>query len=98
MKLHFENTADFEGLFKRKDLEVTRQIVKGVQTAITDRTKSAKLFEISFSNVEEMYEITLPTSQWELALSSCLDHLHKEGLADEQIDCWKLLEIVKTEK
>lgn len=98
MKLHFENTADFEGLFKRKDLEVTRQIVKGVQTAITNRTKSAKLFEISFSNVEEMYEITLPSSQWEPALTSCLDHLHKVGLADEQIDCWKLLEIAKTDK
>jgi hypothetical protein len=41
-----------------------------------------------------MYEISLPKSQWENALEKCLDHLHKEQLADEQIDCWQLLESV----
>lgn len=96
VRLHFENTEDFEGLFKRRDLEVTRQIIRGVERAVSNRTKSAKLFEITFSNAEEMFEISLPASQWRPALTSCLDHLHKKGEADEQIDCWKLLEAVKT--
>ena len=34
IKLHFENTEEFEGLFKTKKIAVTEGIVKGIETAM----------------------------------------------------------------
>lgn len=96
INLHFNTTEEFESLFKAKTLAVTRGIVSGIQQALTDRKKVANLFHVSFAEVEMAYEISLNRSQWQFALENCLDHLHTEDLTDEQIDCWKLLEIVKT--
>ena len=95
VKLHFHTTDEFEGLFKRKTLSVTRTIVSGIEEAFSNRKRTAPLFQISFDDVEIVYEISLPKSQWVYALEHCLEHLHSEELPDEQIDCWKLLEAVK---
>ena len=95
VKLHFQTTDEFEGLFKAKTLSVTRSIVSGIQEANKKKKRSAELFQVSFEEVDMMYEISLPKSQWVFALENCLDHLHKVELADEQIDCWALLEEVK---
>lgn len=94
-KLHFNSTSDFESLFKKKTLSVTRSIIANIEKAVTERKRTAILFQISFEDCDTSYEISLPQSQWQNALESCLKHLHSEGLADEQIDCWKLLEAVK---
>ena len=95
VKLHFKSTDEFEGLFKRKTLSVTRSIVKGIESAMSGNKRSAPLFEITFDDAETMFEISLPQSQWVISLESCLDHLHAESLGDEEIDCWKLLEAAK---
>lgn len=95
VKLHFNTTEEFEGLFKRKTLSVTRSIVSGIEKAMQANKRTAPLFEITFDQVDMMYEISLPKSQWLGALENCLEHLHAEDLADEQIDCWKLIEAVK---
>jgi hypothetical protein len=95
VKLHFKSTEEFEGLFTNKTLAVTRGIVQGVEKALQKNVRSAPLFDISFENAENTYEISLPKSQWVPALESCLEHLHAKELADEQIDCWKLLEAAK---
>jgi hypothetical protein len=95
VRLHFNNTEEFEGIFKIKTLAVTRAIINGIQEAAIKRKRTAPLFELSFEEVEMMYEISLPKSQWQFALENCLNHLHEEELADEQIDCWKLLEAIK---
>ena len=86
VKLHFQNTEEFEGLFKRKNKEVTDAIVSGVQEAVMNRRKSALLFECSFDDIEIAYEISLPKAQWEVALDSCINHYHSLSLTDEQID------------
>lgn len=95
VKLHFKTTKEFEGLFTHKTLAVTRSIVAGVEKAMSENKRTALLFEITFEDADNMYEISLPKNQWTISLESCLKHLHKEGLADEQIDCWKLLEATK---
>lgn len=94
-KLHFNTTKDFDVLFKSKTLAVTRTIVQSIEETMNTNTRSALLFEITFEDADNMYEISLPQSQWTIALESCLAHLHKEGTPDEQIDCWKLLEAAK---
>lgn len=95
VRLHFKTTKEFEGLFKNKTLAVTRSIIDGIEDAMAANKRTALLFEITFDDAESMYEISLPTSQWTISLESCLKHLHEENLTDEQIDCWKLLEIAK---
>lgn len=95
VKLHFETTEEFEQLFKTKTLSVTRAIYSGIEEAVTNRKKTANLFQITFEQAEMMYDISLPFSQWQPALEKCLEHYHKEELSDEAIDCWKLLEAIK---
>ena len=96
VKLHFKSTEEFEGLFTKKTLAVTRSIVRGIELAMQKNgTRTAPLFEITFEGADSMYEISLPRSQWVQALESCLEHLHAKDLSDEQIDCWKLLEVAK---
>jgi hypothetical protein len=96
VKLHFKSTEEFEGLFTKKTLAVTRSIVRGIELAMQKNgTRTAPLFEITFEGADSMYEISLPRSQWVQALESCLEHLHAKDLSNEQIDCWKLLEVAK---
>lgn len=95
VKLHFTSTDEFETLFKNKSTKVTNAIVEGIQLAMQQRKRTAPLFEISFEDVDNIYEISLPQSQWASALQHCLDHYHKEDMTDEAIDTWKLLEAAK---
>jgi len=94
-KLHFENTNEFETLFKNKKVEITNAIVNGIEKAMQKNKKSALLFEITFEDADTMFEISLPKSQWKQALDECLKHYHRLEMSDEAIDCWKLLELTK---
>ena len=63
VKLHFKSTEEFEGLFTKKTLAVTRSIVRGIELAIQKNgTRTAPLFEITFEGADSMYEISLPRS------------------------------------
>jgi len=53
------------------------------------------LFQLTFADADDAYEITLPETIWETALESCLNFYHENDHADEAIDTWKLLEAVK---
>lgn len=95
VKLHFNSPEEFQSLFKRQEVKVTNAIVKGIETAMSQGKRSAPLFEITFEEHDNLYEISLPSSQWTTALQSCLDHYHALNMADESIDTWKLLEAAK---
>lgn len=90
VKLHFENTHEFERLFKNKDEKVTDAIVLAIQEAIKFQKKTAYLFEISFEDADMNYEISLPSSQWETALNECLKHYETLDSADKAIDTYLL--------
>ena len=95
VNLHFENLEEFTVLFKEKNKEVSDAIRIGVEQAMMKRKKTAKLFQLTFADADDAYEITLPSSIWETALESCLNFYHENDLADEAIDTWKLLEAIK---
>lgn len=95
IKIHFENTDEFEELFKAKKKATTDSIVTGINDAMQRNDRSALLFEITFEQVDRMFEISLPQSQWVTALESCLDHYHELEETDLAIDTWKLLEAAK---
>jgi len=95
VKLHFTSTEEFETLFKNKSAKVTDSIVEGIQLAMQERKRTAPLFEISFQDLDSFYEISLPQSQWAVALQHCLDYYHSQDMTDQAIDTWKLLEAAK---
>ena len=95
VKLHFNTPEEFTSVFKQQDIKVTNAIVSAIEEAMEERKKTALLFEITFEEHDNLYEISLPQSQWTTALQSCLDHYHKLDMSDEQIDTWKLLEAAK---
>ena len=41
VKLHFKTTEEFDGLFKRKTLSVTRSIVQGIESAMQNNKRTA---------------------------------------------------------
>lgn len=94
-KLHFNTPEEFTQTFKNKDVNVTNSIVASIENAMQNRKKTALLFEITFEEHDNLYEISLPQSQWTQALQSCLDFYHKAEMSDEAIDTWKLLEAAK---
>ena len=60
VKLHFNSTDEFEVLFKRKTVSVTRSIIQGIEKAMQGNKRSAELFEITFEGADNMFEIALP--------------------------------------
>ena len=95
VKLHFENTDEFERVFSTKDLTITNAIVRGIQEAVTFQKKTAYLFQISFENVDLIYEISLPSNQWEIALENCLNFFRDEEESDRAIDTYLLQKEVR---
>ena len=93
--LHFENLEEFTTLFRQKNKEVSDAIRLGVERAMMDRKRTAELFQLTFADAEDAYEITLPKAIWVTALESCLNFYHENDHSDEAIDTWKLLEAVK---
>ena len=89
-KLHFENTDEFERVFKAKDEEVTDAMVEGIQEAFSFQKKSAELFEITFKDIDLVYDISLPSTQWEVALETCLNHYRDLEQSDKAIDVYLL--------
>jgi len=88
--MKFDNTDEFERVFKTHDKEITDAIFEGIEEAYKFHKKSAYLFEISFKEAELVYEITLPSTQFELALESCMDHYRNIGETDLSIDVYIL--------
>ena len=94
-KLHFQNTEEFERLFKTKDTVITDAITEAINEAYKFQKKTAKLFEVSFEDAEVAYDISLPSTQWEIALESCLEHYRKEEESDKAIDTFLLQKEVR---
>lgn len=89
-KIKFQNTDEFERVFKKRDLEITDSIYESIEEASNSKKKTANLFEISFEDVDITYDITLPNSQWETALQACLDIYTELSESDKAIDTYLL--------
>ena len=94
-KLHFQNTSEFERVFKTKDKIITDSIVSAINEAYQFQKKTANLFQVSFEDVEIAYDIDLPSTQWEIALESCLEHYREKGESDLAIDTYLLQKEVR---
>lgn len=97
-KLHFENTHEFEKIFKKKDQQITDAIVEGISKAVESQKKSANLFLITFENADLSYEISLPSSQWNTALKTCLQHYTELSESNKAIDTYLLQKLINKDE
>lgn len=86
----FKDKEEFEELFSKSTPEVTGYIMIAIKEAIDSKTKTAKLFNIGFTDVEESLDITLPKSQWAKAIEECTDLYRKWDMPDQAIDSFML--------
>jgi hypothetical protein len=89
-QLNFENTEEFERVFKNTDIEITDAIVSGIVEAFDKKVKTSDIFEITFDDAELAFEISLTSTQWELALESCLSFYTKAEESDKAIETYLL--------
>lgn len=96
MRINFESEEAFQkALIKDKTKEVTDSIVQAISLAMTEGKRSADIFTVYIEDTGVEYDISLPSKAWTNTLQECLDTYFEMGLADEQIDTWKLLEASK---
>ena len=95
-KLQFKTPEDFQEVFTSRKVMVTDAIVDSIEQAVMHNKKTANIFEVTFEEAEQLFEIALPLIEWVNALEAALDHYHEIEEADKCIDTWKLLEAVKT--
>tara|TARA_R110002049_G_scaffold119818_3_gene274156 strand:+ start:1290 stop:1625 length:336 start_codon:yes stop_codon:yes gene_type:complete len=92
---NFDSPADFKGVFGSNNKDITDSIVEAIQEANKFQKESAEMFSIRFGEEDIAYEITLPKSQWEKALTKCLENYHKWECADLAIDTYLLQKEIK---
>lgn len=90
-RLVVEGINEFSDMFREKSVDMTTSIRDSIQEALEQNKRTANLFEVEFEGVETIMEISLPKSQWKIALENCLKHFHEWSMADDEIDTFLLL-------
>ena len=95
MKLTFKNAEEFNSLFSSNDRRITDGIVYGIRCAVENKNSTADLFELSFEGDVTAFELTLSSTQWEQALTTCIKKYEEQSLYDDAIDTYQLLKKIK---
>jgi len=94
-KLLFISTEEFSEYFKGKSPELTNAIVHAIREAFMFHKKSADVFQISFEENDNVFEISLPSKEWVTALENCLRHYEEWEMGDDAIDTYLLIKEIK---
>jgi len=90
-RLKVEGINEFSDMFREKDVEMTTSIRDSIQEALEQNKRTANLFEVEFEGVETIMEISLPKSQWKVALDNCLKHYEEWEMGDDALDTYLVL-------
>lgn len=90
MNLHLETIEEFEELFEKDNPTITLGIFEGIKEALENNIEEAELFNITFEESDDLYEISLDSGQWGTALDGCLEKFEKFEMYDEAIDAFQL--------
>jgi hypothetical protein len=81
--------------------EATRSLIRELKSmfdqtsqkeALEKKKKTAILFEREMEGMENVFEISLSSKEWGIALENCLRHYQEWEMADDAIDTWQLLQ------
>jgi hypothetical protein len=91
-KLKIDSLEELENIFREKSEDMTTAIRDSIQEALEKKKKTAILFEIEMEGMENVFEISLSSKEWSIALENCLRHYQEWEMADDAIDTWQLLQ------
>lgn len=97
-KIKVESIEHFGELFKEKTIEMTDTIKNSIQEAISQKRRTANLFEVEIGGVDTIIGITLNKAQWTDALETCLKHYEEWDHSDDAIDTYLLIKELKDEQ
>jgi hypothetical protein len=94
-KIKVESVEHFGELFKEKTIEMTNTIKESIQEAISQKKRTANLFEVEIDGIETVMGISLGKNQWIDALETCLKHYEEWQCSDDAIDTYLLIKELK---
>ena len=94
-KLKIDSLEELENIFREKSEDMTTAIRDSIQEALEKKKKTAVLFEIEIEGMENVFEISLSSKEWSIALENCLRHYQEWEMADDAIDTWQLIQKIK---
>lgn len=97
-KLQIESLQELEQIFREKSVDMTNNIKEGIEEAMKNKKKTALLFEIQVEGLENIFEISLTSKEWIIALENCLKHYEEWEMSDEAIDTYLLVKELKEKK
>lgn len=97
-RLQIESLQELEEIFREKSVDMTNNIKEGIEEAMKSRKKTALLFEIQVEGLENVFEISLTSKEWIIALENCLKHYGEWEMSDEAIDTYLLIKELKEKK
>jgi len=84
----FDDKQQYLQYFKTNKLEVTKNIVEGIDYSLEHELSSALVFELNFKGTSVAYEITIDKEDWEKTLDACLEIFTEFEDADGAIDTY----------
>lgn len=97
-RLQIESLQELEEIFREKSVDMTNNIKEGIEEAMKNKKKTALLFEIQVEGLENIFEISLTSKEWIIALENCLKHYGEWEMSDEAIDTYLLIKELKEKK
>jgi len=94
-KLQIESLEELEGIFRERSVDMTNNILEGIEEAFNKKKKTAILFEIEMDGMDTAFEISLTSKEWLTALENCLRHYEEWEMGDEAIDTYLLIKELK---
>ena len=91
-KLKIDSLEELENIFREKSEDMTTAIRDSIQEALEKKKKTAILFEIEMEGMQNVFEISLSSKEWSIALENCLRHYQEWEMADDAIDTWQLIQ------
>lgn len=94
-RIKVDSVEHFAELFKVKTVEMTDAIKESIQEAISQKKRTANLFEVEIEGIDTVMGITLSKRQWIDALETCLKHYEEWEHSDDAIDTYLLIKQLK---
>jgi uncharacterized protein Yka (UPF0111/DUF47 family) len=94
-RIKVDSVEHFAELFKVKTVEMTNAIKESIQEAISQKKRTANLFEVEIEGIDTVMGITLSKRQWIDALETCLKHYEEWEHSDDAIDTYLLIKQLK---
>jgi hypothetical protein len=94
-RIKVDSVEHFAELFKVKTVEMTDAIKESIQEAISQKKRTANLFEVEIEGIDTVMGIILSKRQWIDALETCLKHYEEWEHSDDAIDTYLLIKQLK---